>query len=223
MRPAHLAAALAALLLSACVHHPTPFLAEGKGAARTAQSLAPPSEPTYEPGSLWATDRAGSLFEDTRAKHVGDLVMVQVNENSSGIKEADTSTSRDSSLSTGINAFFNAPVDGRNIDVGVTNTYDGSGSTSRSGKLSAMVAAVVTQVLPNGNLVVEGSREIQVNDEMQIIRLSGVVRPVDISASNVVLSSRIADAAITYTGVGTVDEKQRPGWFARLFDYLTPF
>jgi len=215
--------ALCALALPACAHHPTPMLSEGMGAARTAQGVEPPPGPSYEPGSLWATDRAGSLFEDTRARRVGDLVMVRVDENATGTKKAETSTSRDSSLSTGIDTFFTAPVTGRNINVGVSNTYDGTGATTRSGKLSALVAAVVTEVLPNGNLVIEGSREIQVNDEMQIIRLSGVVRPVDISASNVVLSSRIADAAITYTGVGTVDEKQRPGWFARLFDYLTPF
>jgi flagellar L-ring protein precursor FlgH len=216
-------AAPAVLLLSACVHHPTPFLAEGKGAARTAQAMEVPAEPSYQPGSLWATDRAGSLFEDTRARRVGDLVMVRVEENASGTKEADTSTERSSSLSTAIDTFFTAPVAGRNIDVGLDSKFDGTGSTSRSGQLSALVAAVVTEVLPNGNLVIEGNREIQVNDEMQIIRLSGVVRPVDISTSNIVLSSRIADAQITYTGVGTVDEKQRPGWFTRLVDYLTPF
>jgi flagellar L-ring protein precursor FlgH len=214
---------LAALLAHGCAHHPMPVLGNGGGAARTAQAMEAPAGPDYEPGSLWATDRAGSLFEDTRARRVGDLVMVRVEENASGTKEAETSTERSSDLSTGINAFFTAPVSGRNIDVGVTNSYDGTGSTSRSGQLSALVAAVVTEVLPNGNLVIEGNREIQVNDELQMIRLSGVVRPVDISTANIVLSSRIADAQITYTGVGTIDEKQRPGWFARLFDYLTPF
>lgn len=220
---ATLGGALAPLLLAACVHHPTPVLSEGGGAARTAQALTAPEAPAYEPGSLWATDRAGSLFEDTRARRVGDLVMVRVEENASGTKQAETSTERSSSLSTAIDTFFTAPVAGRNIDVGVSNEYDGSGSTSRSGRLSALVAAVVTEVLPNGNLVIQGNREIQVNDELQMIQLSGVVRPVDISTANIVLSSRIADAQITYTGVGTVDEKQRPGWFARLFDYLTPF
>jgi len=222
-----LAAALSVLLvglsLGGCVHRPMPMLANGGGAARTAQSAEVPAESAYEPGSLWATDRAGSLFEDTRARRVGDLVMVRVEENATGTKQAGTSTDRSSSLSTGINTFFTAPVAGRNIDVGVSSEYDGSGTTSRSGRLSALVAAVVTRVLPNGNLVIEGTREIQVNDELQMINLSGVVRPVDISTANIVLSSRIADAQITYTGVGTIDEKQRPGWFARLFDYLTPF
>jgi flagellar basal body L-ring protein FlgH len=110
-----------------------------------------------------------------------------------------------------------------NTDVGVTNSYDGTGKTARSGQLSALVAVSVVEALPNGNLVIQGSREIQVNDELQVIQLSGVVRPVDIGTDNVVLSSRIADAQITYTGLGVIDEKQRPGWFARLFDYVTPF
>jgi len=214
-------AALAVLLLSACAHE-VPFLPEG-GATLAANTYEPPVEPHYTDGSLWATDRAGSLFEDTRARRVGDLVMVQVAENATGTKKAATSTDRSSSLSTAIDTFFTAPVVGRNLNVGLDNKFDGSGSTTRSGNLTAQVAAVVRQVLPNGNLVIEGNREIQVNGEIQIIRLTGVVRPVDISTQNVVLSSRIADARITYTGVGVVDEKQRPGWFTRLVDYLTPF
>jgi len=214
-------AALAALLLTACAHE-VPFLPEG-GATLAANTYEPPAEPHYTDGSLWATDRAGSLFEDTRARRVGDLVMVRVSENATGTKKAATSTDRSSHLSTAIETFFTAPVAGRNLDLGIDNSFDGSGSTSRSGQLTAQVAAVVREVLPNGNLVIEGNREIQVNGEVQIIRLTGVVRPVDISTQNVVLSSRIADARITYTGVGVVDEKQRPGWFTRLVDYLTPF
>lgn len=210
------------LLLAACAHNVVPVLPEG-GATRAAETFEPPAEPDYTDGSLWATDRAGSLFEDTRARRVGDLVMVRVAENATGTKKAATSTERSSHLSTAIDTFFTAPVAGRNLDVGIGNEFDGSGSTTRSGNLTAQVAAVVVNVLPNGNLVIEGNREIQVNGEVQVIRLTGVVRPVDISTQNVVLSSRIADARITYTGVGVVDEKQRPGWFARLVDYLTPF
>lgn len=213
--------ALAALLLPACAHE-VPMLPEG-GATLAANTYEPPVAPHYTDGSLWATDRAGSLFEDTRARRVGDLVMVQVAENATGTKKAATSTDRTSSLSTAIDTFFTAPVAGRNLSVGIDNKFDGTGSTTRSGNLTAQVAAVVRQVLPNGNLLIEGNREIQVNGEVQIIRLTGVVRPVDISTQNVVLSSRIADARITYTGVGVVDEKQRPGWFTRLVDYLTPF
>jgi flagellar L-ring protein precursor FlgH len=213
--------ALCALALAACAHE-VPMLPKG-GATLAANTYEPPEAPHYTDGSLWATDRAGSLFEDTRARRVGDLVMVRVSENASGTKKAATSTDRSSHLATAIDTFFTAPVAGRNFDVGLDSTFDGSGSTTRSGQLTAQVAAVVREVLPNGNLVIEGNREIQVNGEVQIIRLTGVVRPVDISTQNVVLSSRIADARITYTGVGVVDEKQRPGWFARLVDYLTPF
>lgn len=213
------------LLASGCAHPYKVSIVgpEGSAPVRTAQLAAKAPAPVYTEGSLWSTTRAGSLFEDTRARRVGDLVMVRVVENASGTKNASTKTARSSSLSTGINTFFSAPVTGRNLDVGVTNEYDGSGRTVRSGQLNAQVAAVVIELLANGNLVIEGSRNIQVNEEVQIIKLTGVVRPVDISTDNVVLSSRIADAQITYTGEGIVGEKTSPGWFARIFDYLTPF
>lgn len=216
------ALAVTALLAGACAHSPAQVV-KHPGMARTATLSAPPQQPHYEPGSLWSTQTAGSLFEDTRARNVGDLVMVRVVESASGAKNASTNTKRDSTLSTGLTTFFAAPLTDRNIDVGVTNSYDGTGKTARSGQLSALVAVSVVEALPNGNLVIQGSREIQVNDELQVIQLSGVVRPVDIGTDNVVLSSRIADAQITYTGLGVIDEKQRPGWFARLFDYVTPF
>ncbi len=210
------------LAAAGCASGPMPSLPEGGMAAKVTHFDAPAAPITTE-GSLWVTHRAGSLFEDTRARGVGDLVMVRVVENASGTKDATTSTKRGSKLSTAITTFFAAPVANRNIDVGVTNEFDGSGKTTRSGRLTALVAAVVTERLSNGNLVIQGTREIQVNEETQVIQLSGVVRPTDISTDNIIASSRIADARITYTGLGVVDEKQRPGWFTRLVDYLTPF
>lgn len=211
-----------ALLATGCAT-PGAHVSQTPMVSRTVTYMVPPIVPTYEPGSLWSTQTTGSLFEDTRARRVGDLVMVRVVESASGTKNASTSTERDSSLTTGISAFFGSPVANRNINVGVSNSYDGTGQTARSGRLTALVAASVVELLPNGNLSIEGSREIQVNDEVQVIHMAGVVRPVDISTDNIVLSSRIADARITYTGEGVLDEKQRPGWFTRLFDYVTPF
>ncbi len=212
-----------AFLVSGCAIHQVNPMDENSGPARLSTLNAPPETPSYQPGSLWSTQTAGSLFEDTRARRVGDLVMVRVEETATGTKKATTSTNRSSTLSTGLKTFFAAPVAGKNIDVGTDNKYDGTGSTTRSGQLTALVAVSVVEVLPNGNMVIQGSREIQVNSETQIIQLSGVVRPVDISTDNIVLSSRIADARIAYTGLGVIDEKQRPGWFTRLFDYVTPF
>jgi len=214
--------AAAVLLAAGCATKPA-HLSDTPVTARISTLMSPPPQPVYEPGSLWSTQTTGSLFEDTRARRVGDLVMVRVVENASGTRSASTNTSRDSSLSTGISAFFAAPVAKRNINVGVTNDYDGTGKTARSGRLTALVAASVVEVLPNGNLSIRGSREIQVNDEIQLIHMAGVVRQVDISTDNIVLSSRIADARITYTGKGVIDEKLRPGWFTRIVDYVTPF
>ena len=104
-----------------------------------------------------------------------------------------------------------------------SNTFDGSGSTARSGDLTAYMSARIIQVLPNGNLVIEGNREVRVNNENQIITLTGIVRPRDISSANVVQSTYLADARISYSGTGVLNDQQRPGWLARILDKVWPF
>jgi flagellar L-ring protein precursor FlgH len=103
------------------------------------------------------------------------------------------------------------------------NDFSGSGETKRSGSLTTTMAARVMEVLPNGNLAVEGKREIYVNNEKKEILLQGIVRPRDIASDNTIYSTQIADAKIIYTGIGVLAEKQRPGWAARIFDYVWPF
>ncbi|HDG98416.1 MAG TPA: flagellar basal body L-ring protein FlgH, partial [Desulfobacterales bacterium] len=105
----------------------------------------------------------------------------------------------------------------------MSNSFDGSGSTSRDETMTASITARVVEVLPNGNLYIRGTRQIKVNNEVQYITLSGLIRPYDISPDNTVLSSYIADAKIEYTGKGAVSDKQRPGWLMRLLDYVWPF
>ena len=105
----------------------------------------------------------------------------------------------------------------------MSSDFDGSGSTSRSGDLSAFITCRVTQVLPNGNLHIVGSREVLVNHETQMIILSGVIRPRDINDDNVILSTFVSDAKIAYSGSGIVNDRQRPGWLANLLNSVWPF
>jgi flagellar L-ring protein precursor FlgH len=191
-----------------------------------------PSSPSD--GSLWH-DGAPlvSMFSDQKARTVGDIVTIKIMESSAATNKASTATDRSSSLSAGVDAFFGAEnkyTSGSSffnpfgtVAGGVESGFEGAGTTKRSGDLDAYITALVTQVLPNGNLVVTGSREVLINNENQIIQLSGVVRPRDISSKNQVLSTYIADARISYSGTGVVDDRQKPGWLTNIVMTVWPF
>ncbi|MBI4715947.1 MAG: flagellar basal body L-ring protein FlgH [Nitrospirae bacterium] len=188
----------------------------------------PPSvktAPERGTGSLWPgdDDGGGLFFEDLKARRVGDIVTVRIVENSRGAKNASTKTEKDSSLKSSIASLFGMATDTLSVETETATKFDGSGSTSRSSQLTAVVTARVTEVLPNGNMVIDGKREVLVNKERQYILLSGIVRPEDIGTNNTVLSSYIADANISYTGSGVINDKQRPGSFIRIFDFIWPF
>ena len=178
-------------------------------------------------GSLWSENRPQSfLFSDSKAGRVGDVVTVRIVESSKGNKNASTKTAKDSSLSTSISAFFGMSSDKlsqASVGTETSEKHDGAGSTSRSSELTAVITAGVIDVMPNGNLVIDGRREVVVNNETQLLSVTGTVRPEDIGPNNTVLSSYIADAKITYTGNGVVSDKQKVGWFVRLMDKIWPF
>ena len=102
------------------------------------------------------------------------------------------------------------------------NEFEGSGSTSREDTLTGTIAARVVEVLPNGDLRIQGRREVTVNSERQTMIISGIVRRIDLDTQNTVLSTAIAEAKIAYTGLGVVDDVQRPGWLVRIFGWLSP-
>ena len=193
--------------------------------------MAPPMAPTTA-GSLW-TDTQGSLFYDLKARNVGDIVTVAIYEKASASKEASTATGRDSNASADITKFFgletnltnlNSSLDPTNlIDVGYKNDFTGTGKTSRKEDLIATLTTRVVEVLPNGNLRIVGGKTVTVNNEDQIIRLAGIIRPADISPTNIVDSQHILDANIEYTGNGVISDKQKPGWMVRILDNVWPF
>jgi flagellar L-ring protein precursor FlgH len=195
-------------------------------------------------GSLWpVSGDIGSLFVDTKARRVGDIVTVQVEESSSATNEANTETGRGSSLEAGIDKLFGLetwwpervldkadddlpkinPFGNPSVKGSLNSSFDGSGKTTRKGDLTAYITCRVTDVMPNGNLRIVGSREVLVNHETQLIILSGVIRPRDIDQDNTILSTFVADAKIAYSGSGIIDDRQRPGWLANMLDSLWPF
>ena len=187
----------------------------------------------YE-GSIWQENGPLSeLFINPKARRVGDIVTIKIVESSKATNKASTNAGRESSISAGIDNFFGLERDyssthpffnpfGR-AKADFESSFDGKGTTSRSGDLTAFITARVTEVFPNGNLRITGSREVAVNNEKQFITLSGIIRQRDISPDNVVLSTFISDARIAYSGAGIVDDRQRPGWMTKILNTVWPF
>lgn len=195
-------------------------------------------------GSIWPGENAkNSLFTDNKARHVDDIITIVIDEYSSGINSADTTTSRDTKNLAGISSLLgmekyiarrNRDLTNGDIETGgllpsiqvggsSKNSLTGKGKTSRDSKLKAKITARVVRVLPNGNLSIEGRRRLTVNAEDQYIVVSGIIRPEDITSSNVISSQYIADAKIVYTGKGVINDKMRPGWLTRVVDWTWPF
>ena len=213
----------AALILFGCASAPAPPRAVTETAAPVA--FTPPVEPRTK-GSLWSPNRQLRLYEDLRARQVGDIVTVSVVENSDAKNEAETSSDRDTSLDAKVTSVlgYQVPTNDQSF-VGTTlaNKFKGKGSTDRKSEMTTSIACRVVQVMPSGNLHIKGSRLTMVNAEKLFITLEGVIRPSDISPDNVVLSTHVAEARISYTGSGPVSDQQRPGWFTRLMNAIWPF
>jgi flagellar L-ring protein precursor FlgH len=191
-------------------------------------------KPEYTPGSLWPGENSRNmLFTDNKARYVNDIVTIIIDESSSGQNQASTNSSKNSSTNSGISAMLglDASVLKANANLGgklsmggeSASTLKGTGDTSRGGKLQARLTARVVRVLDNGNLLIEGRRQLTLNAEDEFIVITGVIRPEDITAENSVLSSNIADARILYTGSGVLTDKQHPGWMTRALDWGWPF
>ena len=182
-------------------------------------------------GSLWEPDNGRAyMFEDRRASRVGDIVVVQIVEQHSGSKKANTVADREASYSAsmrgglfGLEQILDTLSQVFDAEASVKNEFEGAGSTSREDTLTGTIAATVVEVLSNGDLRIKGKREVTVNSEKQTMTIQGIVRRIDLDTQNMVLSTAIADAEISYTGLGVVDDVQRPGWLMRIWNWVTPF
>jgi flagellar L-ring protein precursor FlgH len=190
-----------------------------------------PEQASYNANSLW---RNGSraFFKDQRAARIGDLLTVTVNITDKANLSNETQRSRSNKEDSGITDFIGAQtlgaqakkvLPGRILTADSTASSDGKGSVNRQEALQTNVAAVVTQVLPNGNLVVEGKQEIRVNFEIRELIVAGIVRPEDIQSDNTIDSSKIAQARIAYGGRGQISDVQQPRYGQQVMDVLLPF
>lgn len=176
--------------------------------------------------SLWSQNSA-DLFQDPRAKKIGDVVTVNIQIEDKAKFENSSDRSRTSATKFGFNlaADFNGASGqgSASADVGSNSSSKGDGTIDRKEELKLSVAAVVTEVLPNGNLVISGSQEIRVNFEVRVLNIAGIVRPRDISRKNTISYDKIAEARIAYGGRGRITDVQQPAWGQQLYDAVTPF
>jgi len=190
-----------------------------------------PEAASYNANSLW---RNGSraFFKDQRAHQVGDILTVTVNFTDKANIANETQRSRTNKEDSGISDFAGSKLlsgsaakvlPGRLLTADSTASSDGKGSVQRQENLQTSVAAVVTQLLPNGNLVVEGRQEIRVNFEVRELIVAGIVRPEDIQSDNTIDSSKIAQARIAYGGRGQLTDVQQPRYGQQVLDVLLPF
>ncbi len=184
----------------------------------------------YSPNSLW---RNGSraFFKDQRAHQIGDILTIKVKIADKAQLDNQTKRERTAGEDSGITNLFGLTklpftrqaIPNRLLTTDSTTTNDGKGNINRQEILQTNVAAVVTQVLPNGNLVIEGKQEVRVNFEMRELIVAGIVRPEDIEADNTMDSQKIAQARISYGGRGQITDIQQPRWGQQLFEHIMPF
>jgi flagellar L-ring protein precursor FlgH len=166
------------------------------------------------------------LFDDRRARYAGDTVTINLVEKTQAQKNAGTQTSRDTSMSAGIPTMNHLPLKGlQGLELSATtgNSLNGKGTSSANNNFTGTITVTVVDVLPNGNLVVSGEKQVAINQGDEFIRFSGVINPNFVTASNTVNSTQVADAKIEYRGSGTLDEAQKMGWLARFFQSVSPF
>jgi len=208
------------------IGRPPSLSAVGSGLGGDAASYAYPEEPKPKKFSLW-DDRQSRLFTDARALSIGDILTVQISINDRAKFKNESDRKRNAKRSLGLGA--SATVQGvsaegeGSFDITSGTDTQGAGATTRSESIELSVAAVVTEVLPNGNLVISGTQEVRVNAELRILTIGGIVRPNDIGAQNTISYERIAEARISYGGRGRLTEVQQPAYGQQVLDHFLPF
>ncbi len=193
-----------------------------------------PEEQYNNPGSIYMNAESDGLFADTRARRVGDIVMVKIVENNTAKNKADTTSTSSRNNEYGLDAFFgktsigpsgkaHIPVGNPSFGTSSASNIATTGETNREGSISGTIAARVLKILPGGLLQIEGVRQTRINSETQYIVVTGLIRPIDIAPDNSITSNRISDAKIEYYGEGALSGKEKPGWFTRFVDAIWPF
>lgn len=210
--------AIITLSLSGCASNPTPVHDPRFTPVYPVSNAAP----VQTNGSIYSASGNYLIFEDPRAHNIGDLLTILLEEKTDASKKSSTSTSKDSSYSMATPTILGAPllVNGKNMfnnAFSSTGGFEGDGTTTQSNSLKASITVTVVDVLANGNLMIRGEKVMTINQGDEFIRVSGIVRPVDISPENTISSAKIANAEIIVGGNGTVADAGKQGWLGRFF------
>ncbi len=231
MLPARFSARLsviAALLASALVSGCASVYSTPPTAVHQPMSVRPENRPQAIPanGAIYQAGQARPLFEDRRARNVGDIITINLVERNTAQKSANASAARDSSLTGGITAASKVPLSGLaglNAEAGITSDFSGKGAAAANNAFNGTITVTVIDLYPNGNLLVSGEKQISINQGNEFIRFSGVVNPYTVTGANTVQSTQVADARIEYRGSGFIDESNTMGWLQRFFENVLPF
>lgn len=192
-----------------------------------------PQIATRQPNSMWQSNRK-SFFKDQRAGNIGDILTVMINIEDEAELKNNTSRTRSSSESAGLDSLlgyetklpkiFNKNLDNTAlVEGGADSSFDGDGQIKREEEVTLKLAAIITQILPNGNMVISGKQEVRVNFEKRILNMDGVIRPEDITVDNTIGYEKIAEARISYGGEGQQTDVQQPRYGQQVFDVIFPF
>lgn len=204
-----------------------------EGYQAVSMPMPAPKASVRQQNSLWASDRQ-TFFEDQRADEVGDILTVVIDIKDKAELDNSTERTRSSNEDAGLDALLGYELDlDQVLPTGVNNanligadansSHTGEGTIDREEKIKLKLAALVTQILPNGNMVIQGRQEVRVNFEKRILEIAGVVRPQDISVDNAISYDKVAEARISYGGKGQITDVQQPRYGQQVFDVLFPF
>ncbi len=222
IRPLFAALALAGLAGCAALQATPPTAVHQPMSVRPEPRTAQASQP----GAIYQSSFSRPLFEDRRARFIGDVITVNLVEQTAASKKSSATAERNASLSASITALAKLPLKGLNsLDATASDAskFGGKGDAAANNTFTGTITTTVIEVLPNGNLLVSGEKQIAVNQGNEFIRFSGVVNPVYVTGSNTVQSTQVADARVEYRANGYMDEAQTMGWMQRFFLTVMPF
>ncbi|HUK02352.1 MAG TPA: flagellar basal body L-ring protein FlgH [Steroidobacteraceae bacterium] len=188
-----------------------------------ALSWAQEPQPAASPGAIYQSGRQVALFENAVAHNVGDIVTIVLNESTQAQKSATTTTQKATNATLPGPTLLGKPVTINGVPIlnnSIDNStkFDGEGASKQSNSLSGFITVTVLRVLPNGNLFVKGEKWIAINQGQEYVRLTGIIRPIDLAPDNTVSSSKVGDARISYGGKGALNDTNTQSWLARFFN-----
>jgi flagellar L-ring protein precursor FlgH len=209
------------LVAAACNTVPPTNVHQPMSVRPSSRAYAPPAN-----GSIYQPGVSRTLFEDRRARYVGDTMTIVISERTAASTQSNTSVSRSGSISAAVPVVKGLPgksLQGMELSASSENSFEGEGDAAANNVFNGNIAVTVVEVLGNGNLLVSGEKQIAIGHGTEYIRLSGVVNPYFISTANTINSANVADARIEYKASGAISEAQVMGWLARFFMTVLPF